>query len=257
MPSGDISPVLIAGEAARSQYDALIELVRQGVPLPDCLVCLAGQGRGFHGFRNRTWVSPPGNIYLSVHFSPNQAMPSAGSAFMILAAMAALRAIDAQPGFEGRAGIKWVNDILIDNAKVCGVLAHTAIEGDRVTDAVLGIGLNVLSSPSVPPTPFVPRAAALNDIAKGIDLASTLASLLKSLREGYDQLRAGRSCSLLDEYRDRSLVIGRRVEVWSDRPGREPRLLADGVVSGFTDRLELLIEGHSRPVASGRLVFEN
>ncbi len=253
----DFAAILVAGQAARSQYDTLIDLMRKGVPLPNGLVCLAGQGRGFHGLRDRAWASPPGNIYMSVHFSPNCVMPWAGSAFMMLAAVAALRAIEAQPGLKGRADIKWVNDILIDGAKVCGVLAHTAVEGDRVTDAVLGIGLNVLSNPSIPPTRFVPRATALRNVSDEVSLSSTLSCLLKSLRDGYRQLLAGQYQPMLDEYCGRSLVIGRRVEVRADRPGSESQVLASGVVSGITDRLELLIEGRSRPVTAGRVVLEN
>ena len=38
---------------------------------------------------------------------------------------AVVDALDAVPGLEGRARIKWVNDILIGDAKVAGILAYT------------------------------------------------------------------------------------------------------------------------------------
>jgi hypothetical protein len=49
--------LLIAESAGEWQYDILIEMARDGVPLPHGLLCLAGKGSRFHGFRGRQWDS--------------------------------------------------------------------------------------------------------------------------------------------------------------------------------------------------------
>ena len=82
--------------------------------------------------------------------------------------------IDTIPELSGKAGIKWVNDVLIDGAKVSGVLAYTQQEGDNVTAATLGIGLNLKTTPRIDPSPFVPRAASLTDFCPNREYCETV-----------------------------------------------------------------------------------
>ena len=42
-----------------------------------------------------------------------------------------------------QAGIKWPNDIILNEKKVCGILTEMSAELDRVNYVVLGIGINV------------------------------------------------------------------------------------------------------------------
>ena len=181
-----------------SQYDLLVKLAQENTPLPDGLLCLAGEGLGFHGFRKRAWAAPPGNIYVSCYWAPNCKVVHAGVAWMVLAAVSVVDAIDLLPGLNGRASIKWVNDILIDGAKVCGVLAHSLTEGDVTTGAILGIGLNVTATPDVDSTPYVPKAACLSDFA-GEDCiltqATAMSALSQALDANYRRLLSG-GCSL-------------------------------------------------------------
>jgi BirA family biotin operon repressor/biotin-[acetyl-CoA-carboxylase] ligase len=241
-----------------SQYDLLIELARKSSTLPDGVVCLAGAGDEFHGFKNRSWTAYPGNIHLSVHVAPAKPIEHFAVGFMIVTAVSVVDAIDAQPGLEGRAGIKWVNDILIEGAKVCGVLAHTQTMQDVVTSAVLGIGLNVETTPLVEPTPYVPRVAALKDFSPqptACTQGTVLEKLLYALDRNYHLLLDGGYNALLDRYRERSLVTGREVTVCSDEAGGEPEIYATGRVTGLGDDLELLMDGIDEPVSRGRLIL--
>ena len=93
----------------------------------------AGRGR-----QGRSWVSQPGNLLVSVLFRPNlEALPF----ISIIGGVAAARAVRKVTGLEPR--IKWPNDLLIDGRKVAGILAESAIAGDTVWYAVLGVGVNV------------------------------------------------------------------------------------------------------------------
>jgi BirA family biotin operon repressor/biotin-[acetyl-CoA-carboxylase] ligase len=251
--------VFVVESAPQSQYDLLIEICRAGETLPEGILCVAGEGDKFHGFKNRTWSAAPGNLHVSVNLAPAQPIDHFGAGFMILAAVSVIDAIDTVPGLENQAGIKWVNDILINDAKVCGVLAYTQTMADTVTSAVLGIGLNVETTPAVVPTPSVPRVGSLCDVVHDRQIcnqAKLLEALMKSLDRNYRSLLNGDYEALLNRYRERSVVIGRNVEVLSDDPAAEAEVLEKGRVEGLGQDLELLLEGHERPISKGRLVLE-
>jgi BirA family biotin operon repressor/biotin-[acetyl-CoA-carboxylase] ligase len=106
------------------------------------------------GRMGRTWLSQPGNLYLSVVLRPSlQALPFLTS----LGAAAVVRAIRQAAGLEPR--LKWPNDVLLSGRKVAGVLVETALHGDQVRHAILGIGINVELEPSQesPLTPLYER----------------------------------------------------------------------------------------------------
>lgn len=249
--------------APRSHYDLLIEVSRElaaeGIALTDDLLLLAGAGERFHGFRGRAWSAAPGNIHLSVHLAPRRPIERPGTSFTVLAAVSMLDAIDRTPGLDGRAGIKWVNDVLIDGAKVGGVLAYFDSEGGLITGVVLGIGLNVETDPVPDPTPYVPRARSLRGCSpdpSGCTQGSVFGHLIEALDRNYRRLLDGGYRALLDRYRQRSLVIGREVTICTDDSGPEcPDVLASGRVSRMGDDLELTIEGFGEPFAKGRLIL--
>lgn len=250
--------LLLVQVAERSHYDLLIELGRAGLRLPDRVLCLAGAGERFHGFKGRSWSAPPGNTYLAVHLRPHRAVKHPATSFTVLAAVSVVDAIDAIPGLENSAGIKWVNDIIIEGAKVGGVLAYTQSAGGTVSSAVLGIGVNVETEPDIAPNPFVPRACTLkgktprpNDCTQ----CSFFAALAVALDANYSQLLGGGYEALLERYRERSLVIGRQVTLCADNPGQELEVMAQGCARRIGDGLELEIEGHAQPFRKGRLII--
>ncbi len=241
-----------------SQFDRVVEITGHGHRLPDRLFCLAGSGLGFHGQRRRPWVAAEGNIHLTVHYRPDTAIPGFGVGFPLLAAVSVLETLDSLPGLAGRATVKWINDILIDAAKVAGFIVHIQTQGDRVASAVLGIGLNVEAKPSVATDSFVPQATSLCDTMpdpRACRLGKVLGLLLDRLESNYLRLCRGDLPALLHLYRSRSAVIGRRVRITSDPLEGPKQVLAEGRVLGIGDRLELFIQGLESPVTHGRLAF--
>jgi len=94
------------------------------------------QGRGRQG---RAWSSPPGNLYAStlVRLRPGDA-PSPTLAFVAAVALEEAVSLFVPAG----AMIKWPNDLLIDGAKLSGILLERS--GDAV---VIGFGVNLAHHP--------------------------------------------------------------------------------------------------------------
>jgi BirA family transcriptional regulator, biotin operon repressor / biotin---[acetyl-CoA-carboxylase] ligase len=99
----------------------------------------AGRQTGGRGRMGRTWESPEGNLYCStlVHVRAGDPPPHT----LALVAANAVHALVA-PLSVGQARIKWPNDVLVDGAKIAGILLERT--GDAV---VVGIGINVTGHP--------------------------------------------------------------------------------------------------------------
>ncbi len=249
----------IIHHAPSSHYDLLIDLSQKGIVLQDRIICLAGSGKKFHGQRNRHWVASEGNIHLTIFLAPNKKIAHFQVGFITLAAASLIETIDALESFHGKANIKWVNDVLINDAKIAGSLVHTMSIEDTVAIAVLGIGLNVETIPEVPPDLFAPKVASLRSFAEDpscCKLKKVLKLLLLRISENYDLLLAGYYDRLLDIYRRRSLVVGRNVKILSDRTNGLKEEIASGRVTGIGDNLELILEGKEKPVTRGRLILK-
>lgn len=93
----------------------------------------AGRGR-----YKRTWISPRGNLYASFIYSTDDERDPRLSYVVAVAVAETLSAFGITPQ------IKWPNDILIDDKKVCGILIEYA--GNFV---IVGIGINLKSNPSI------------------------------------------------------------------------------------------------------------
>ncbi|MBS7528800.1 biotin--[acetyl-CoA-carboxylase] ligase [Fusibacter paucivorans] len=95
-------------------------------------------GRGRLG---RTWASgEKQGIWMSLLLKPT-IQPTLAARMTLLAAAAVSEAIDAATGL--CTFIKWPNDIILDDKKVCGILTEMSAELNHINYLVLGIGINV------------------------------------------------------------------------------------------------------------------
>ena len=103
-------------------------------------------GRGRHG---RIWASPPGNFYASALLID----PCATEFAPQLGFVAGIAAQRAAADLGVRARLKWPNDLVVDGAKLAGLLVEgVTIPGKRLA-GIVGIGVNVVSSPEGLPYP--------------------------------------------------------------------------------------------------------
>jgi BirA family biotin operon repressor/biotin-[acetyl-CoA-carboxylase] ligase len=202
---------------------------------------VAGRGR-----RGRSWASPPArNLYLSLALRPRLAAADA----WWLSAAAALAVRDACAGTADLL-VKWPNDLVAaDGSKVAGLLLETSIAGDRVADAVIGIGINVNWLRHEMPTDLRAGATSLAELAGApVDRAALLDRLASALEREVARLGTGESP--LARYRAVAWLDGREVQV---ETGGE-RLA--GVVRGIGDDGSLQVEtaGDVRAIGHGEVV---
>nr|WP_294526625.1 biotin--[acetyl-CoA-carboxylase] ligase [uncultured Rhodopila sp.] len=97
----------------------------------------SGRGRLTH-----TWVSPPGNLYISILLRTGEpAFRTAELSFVT--ALAVADTVDTLLPPQTRATLKWPNDVLVTGAKIAGILLEQVDEA-----TIIGIGLNVLQAPT-------------------------------------------------------------------------------------------------------------
>lgn len=197
----------------------------------------AGRGR-----RGRTWLSPAGlNLTLSVALRP--ALPAAQAWQLGLAtALATLDACRAASPASAL-GLKWPNDVVADDErKVAGLLLETVMSGERLTGAVLGIGINVNWRPSEMPAGVGRTATSLASlVGADVDRVALLGRLLDSLDDELVAVEAGRSP--LARYRAACDTIGREVTV-DTAAGT-----VEGTALGLDERGSLLLRTTAGEVA--------
>ncbi|MDO5125000.1 MAG: biotin--[acetyl-CoA-carboxylase] ligase [Ruminococcus sp.] len=174
-------------------------------------VLVAQQQTAGKGRLGRSFFSPDKTgIYLSVILRPEMTIENA-LYITTSAAVAVARAVETVSDGQVRAEIKWVNDIFIDGKKICGILTEASVdfESGGLEYAVLGIGVNILPPENDFPDDIKKTAASVfsdND-HKNIRnrLAAEILRELNKLPENY------MSDEILDEYRKRSMLIGKRI----------------------------------------------
>ena len=188
-----------------STQDELARLAAAGAP--EGTVVTAAHQTGGRGRRGRTWWDAAGdNLLLSVLLRP--AIPAAAApALSLVAAVAVAEAVADAAGVE--AGIRWPNDVLVDERKLAGILAEAVADGaGRVEHVRLGIGLNV--NQTAFPEPIRAVATSLRLLTgRAQDGARVLAAVLAALDHRYAEFLADGFAAARPEWRRRSVTLGR------------------------------------------------
>ena len=190
------------------------------------LVLFAEEQTAGRGRLARPFYSPCGSgLYVSLLLRPSRYTAAQALRVTLAAAVAVCDAIERVAG--RRAGIKWVNDVFLDGKKVCGILteASVSMEDNRLRFVVLGVGINVYEPSGGFPAPVSEIAASVWNAPRGDGKNVLAAAFLQSFFALYDRLD---SPAVMEEYRRRSCVIGREVDVVAAHGTRRARALAIG-----------------------------
>ena len=141
------------------------------------------------GQRGNHWHSAAGeNLTFSLVLHPNF-LPAARQFQLTQALSLALVDFLSTFNFQLSISIKWPNDIYVDGKKICGTLASTRLQGDTISSAICGIGLNVneLAFPD-----WVPHPTSLSLLSgRQYNLEALLHQLLACIEKRYHDLKSG------------------------------------------------------------------
>lgn len=204
-------------------------------PDDDGLAVVADLQTAGRGRRGRSWASPSGvNLMVSVGLRPRLAASRAG----LMGIVSALAVRDAcaslVPGDSLR--LKWPNDVVAaDGRKVAGLLVETAVSGDDLAEAIIGMGINVNWPAAEMPPDLAARAASLCDLAgRALDRVELLRRLMTALDRELAALERGESP--LARLSAVSALDGRHVTVETGVG------LVEGRVAGIADDGQLLLD---------------
>ena len=251
--------IMAVGHSPISQVDGLRELLQTGAVPPTPFACLAVTGDNFHGNRGRPWRALEGNLHLTALFSPNRSARELGLGLSMLPTLAVVDALGQFDALGQAPRIKWINDVLLGGRKVSGVITSTVAKGECIEHAVLGIGVNVATTPEFPSGKFVQPPGSLRELAPDIliTLPAMLSVLLENLARRHAQLLEHGPGALHADYVRHNCVIGREVEIWEETAGEcdDAKLIARGRVTDILPNLSLRLDGVAEPVGRGRLIF--
>ncbi len=246
---------IIEYDRVESTNTICTELAKKGEAGGLCVAALeqsAGRGR-----RGRSFCSPAGTgLYFSVLYRGRLGVED-GLLITPAAACAVSRALETASG--RKMGIKWVNDIFCGGKKVCGILTESKFDFSRskLDYAVIGIGINLAEPQGGFPPEISGVAGAVFERGRSIGAAerrSLLESLLCELGFELDRLEQGPQtpnapAAFLEEYRRRSVLIGKTVAVMGEKESYP------AVVVGIDDHARLLVssEGRINVLSSGEV----
>ena len=164
--------------------------------------------------------------------------------------MAAVAMCDAITAVSGeKAEIKWVNDIYMRGKKVCGILTEGALdmESNMLEYAVLGVGVNVYMPKNGFPKEIERIAGYVFETQRDNGKNLLAAEFLNRFMHYYD---SNDITGYIDEYKKRSLVIGKRITVISKNGSKS------AIAIGIDDRCQLEVrydDGGEETLSSGEI----
>ena len=129
--------------------------------------------------------------------------------------------------------IKWPNDILSDNKKICGILIENVVKNNKLSSAIIGIGLNVnqLEFNNLPNAASLKSATGIN-----YNLDELLINILGSLTLKFDQYKKGEFVEFKQKYEEVLYRIN-KPSTFQDKKGK----LFQGIIQGVTNSGKLCI----------------
>ncbi len=202
------------------------------------------KGRGRLG---RRWISPPGlNIYMSIVLRP-QIVPRDAALLTILAGVASARGVRQATG--AGVSIKWPNDLMASGKKVGGILTEARSDQGRISQAIIGVGINVnMECRNLPDGIAATVTSLVDETGETHSRTAIVAAILDEFEHWYKLLVTSGRSPLLFEWRRLSATIGKRVSVVTSRETLE------GLAEDIDDEGMLVLRlssGEKRVIGAG------
>jgi len=194
-------------------------------------VCIANQQTAGRGRNGKVWQSPPdANIYISIGVALDSNLVKKLNGVSLACGVALSRLLES---LDVKVGLKWPNDILVENKKLAGILVETRIQSDQIY-IVVGVGLNVkmpeqyandIDQPQIDQKwidqpcidqPWIDLSQLLTDNASLQNRNQLAAALIMSLIRCLKQFTASGFDSFVNDWQRFDILTGRKVIIKSD-----------------------------------------
>jgi BirA family transcriptional regulator, biotin operon repressor / biotin---[acetyl-CoA-carboxylase] ligase len=211
-PDGLWQKVDLVPETGSTNADLAARAGQGEVPGTVLITDYQSAGRGRQG---RSWTAPPrSGIAMSVLVRPDGIDPSRWTWLPLLAGLAVSDGV--RRAGDLPAVLKWPNDVLIDDRKVCGILAER-VDTSEGPACVVGIGINVsLAKDQLPVSSASSLAIAARQLGRQLpSRTAVIATVLAAFELLYRrwEAQAGNDASLAAAYAERCETLGRKVRV--------------------------------------------
>ncbi len=204
------------------------------------------------GRSGKNWESPLGGVWLSIILNPN--VDHSKIPLITLATGVAVENTLKRIGVEN-AEIKWPNDILIQDKKVCGILTEAITSFNTIESIIIGVGIDANITIENFPKELQENMTTLNDeIGKKVDENLLIKTFLEEFEKISEQFANEEYETILKKWRKNSYTIGKIVEV--HEPFSKPY---DGYVLGISRDGSLVVEkidGTLEKVISGECIIK-
>ena len=223
-------------------------LARQGAE--DGTVIVAEQQTNGKGRLGRQWCSPKGTgLYFSILLRP-QILPAQVAGVTLATGLAVCKAVRKYTGLN--ALIKWPNDVIICNKKVCGILTEMVAQADKIEYVVVGVGINVNTANFDDEIAYKATSLA-KESGKTINREEFLSIVLQEIERGIDSYLSNPDGSISNEYVDLCATLGRQVTV------NRVNSTFTGIARTVTKSGDLVVQtsdGRTVPVNSGEVTVQ-
>jgi BirA family biotin operon repressor/biotin-[acetyl-CoA-carboxylase] ligase len=230
-------------EVLPSTSDLCRSLAAEGEP--DGLAVLARRQSQARGSRGRGWETPTGNLALSVLVRP-ALVPREAAQMSLLAGVAVAETVTSFLHAPSALALKWPNDVLLDGAKLAGILTESHGTGAVLDWVVLGMGVNLAHAPDLPD-----RRTAKLPVAP--DAEAFAGALLERLGHWLDVLQADGFAPIRAAWRTHAQPIGSAMTLklgGTEYAGGFAGLAHDG-------GLQLAIDGTIKNFTAGEVLLPN
>lgn len=197
-------------------------------------------GRGRMG---RSFFSPESGLYMSVILEPDKI--KCPLTLCTPAAALAVRKVLETEGIKG-IKIKWVNDLLLEGKKVCGILTQAQSENGKIGRIVVGIGINLCKGEYVFPEDIRDKAGCLNFRGDRLGLAECITAELS-------RYICSDAADICREYNSHLAFIGEHTSVTDYADGNRK---VSGILLGADENCFLKLrteDGRERLISSGEI----
>jgi len=181
------------------------------MPLTLPTVVVADTQTAGYGRSGREFYSPSQTgIYMSIGLPINSR--NVLDAGLLTTSTAVVVAQTLQQLFDVHVSLKWVNDVLVNQHKVVGILSEgiTSLETGQISAVIIGIGINLTTT--VFPTMLAHKAGSVVANKTSVTRNQVIRELLRRFFDGYPTYRSG---NFMAAYRQLSMVINQQVELRS------------------------------------------